>query len=72
VYETASPLQSQSVIGLLAGLHYLMRRGVEPAQLRPARLLLIFSGIATLALNAAEPVLRGDYGRAAFDAVGRA
>jgi hypothetical protein len=35
-----------------------------------ARLLLVFSGMTTLALNAAEPVSRGEYGRAAFDAVG--
>jgi hypothetical protein len=44
--------------------------GVAPGRLRSARVLLAFSGVATLTLNAAEPIVVGAYGRAAFDAVG--
>ena len=64
------PAVDLSVIGLLVGVRYLVIHGVEPSRLRSVRVLLVFSGLATLAVNAAEPVLRGDYGRAAFDAVG--
>jgi hypothetical protein len=45
-------------------------RGATTAQLRPARRLLIFASVVTLALNVAEPLVAGDYGKAAFDAVG--
>lgn len=38
--------------------------------LRSARRLLIFASMVTLALNIAEPLIAGDYGKAAFDAVG--
>lgn len=42
-----------------------------PAQrLRPARRLLLFASIVTLALNVAAPLLAGRFGRALFDAVG--
>ena len=44
--------------------------GVPRDQLRPARILLTACGMATLALNIAEPVTAGAYGRAAFDSVG--
>lgn len=37
--------------------------------LRPAR-LLIFASVVTLALNVADPLVAGEYGKAAFDAVG--
>jgi len=45
-------------------------QGAPPELLRPARRLLVFSSVVTLALNIAEPVIAGDYGKAAFDAVG--
>jgi hypothetical protein len=61
---------STSVIGLLIGVRHLALNGQSRRQLRPARLLLAFSGAATLALNVAEPVITGAHGRAAFDAVG--
>ncbi|GAB3657264.1 hypothetical protein GCM10027589_17250 [Actinocorallia lasiicapitis] len=64
------PAVDLSVIGLLVAVRYLALRGVSPNQLRQARALLVFSGLTTLALNTAEPTLRGEYGRAAFDAVG--
>ncbi len=38
--------------------------------LRSARRLLIFASMVTLALNIAEPQIVGQYGKAAFDAVG--
>jgi hypothetical protein len=38
--------------------------------LRPARRLLIFASVVTLALNMAEPLVAGEFGKAAFDAVG--
>jgi hypothetical protein len=43
---------------------------VPSAQLRPARRLLIFASVVTLALNVADPLVAGQYGKAAFDAVG--
>jgi hypothetical protein len=70
VAPLVGPAVDLSVVGLLIGLHYLALHDVSPERLRSARVLLVFSGLATLALNAAEPVLRGEYGRAAFDAVG--
>jgi hypothetical protein len=64
------PAVDLSVVGLLVGVRYLTLPGVAPRQLCAARFLLIFSGAATLALNVAEPITQGAYGRAAFDAVG--
>jgi hypothetical protein len=65
-----APAVDLSVAALLLALHQLTARGVPPCELRSARILLLFSGVATLALNAADPILRHAYGRAAFDAVG--
>ena len=39
-------------------------------QLRPARRLLMFASVVTLALNVADPLVAGEFGKAAFDAVG--
>ncbi|GAA5087535.1 hypothetical protein HNP84_010303 [Thermocatellispora tengchongensis] len=64
------PAVDLSVIGLIVGIRHLTLMGVTTAELRPARLLLAFSGLATLALNVAEPAIQGQYGKAAFDAVG--
>ena len=44
--------------------------GASPSQIRPASRLLIFCSLVTLALNTAQPIIEGHYGRAAFDAVG--
>ncbi|MFI6320996.1 hypothetical protein ACIBG8_25900 [Nonomuraea sp. NPDC050556] len=63
------PAVDLSVIGLIVGVRHLALCGVRAAELRPARLLLAFSGLATLALNIAEPIAGGLYGKAAFDAV---
>ena len=45
------------------------RRDSNPVQ-RSARRLLIFASLVTLALNIAEPLIAGHYGKAAFDAIG--
>jgi len=44
--------------------------GASPTVLRPARRLMIFASVVTLALNVAEPLVAGEIGKAAFDAVG--
>src|SRR5258707_3157600 len=65
-----APAVDLSVVALLCALHHLTVHGVAPRRFRSARVLLGFSGVATLTLNAAEPIVVGAYGRAAFDAVG--
>jgi hypothetical protein len=65
-----APAVDLSVIGLLLGIRYLTVHGASPAQLRPVRRLLIFSSAVTLALNVTDPVIAGQFGTAAFDAVG--
>jgi hypothetical protein len=57
-----------SVVALLASLQYLRAYGVDVRLIGP-RMLLAFSGLATLAMNTAHPILIGDYGQAAFYAV---
>ncbi|WP_432198619.1 DUF2637 domain-containing protein [Streptomyces sp. bgisy027] len=64
-----APMVDLSVVGLLVGLRYLSLRGVPPEQMKAATRLMHFSGLLTLALNIAEPVVAGHYGRAAIDAV---
>jgi hypothetical protein len=70
VAPLVAPAVDLSILGLLAGTRHLALHGATPEQLRPARRLLIFANVATLALNIAEPILAGDFGKAAFDAVG--
>jgi hypothetical protein len=65
-----APAVDLSVVGLLLGTRYLAVYGAPAEQLRPARRLLVFSSLVTLALNVAEPLIAGQYGKAAFDAVG--
>ncbi|MFC7966106.1 DUF2637 domain-containing protein [Streptomyces cinereoruber] len=64
-----APMVDLSVVGLLVALRYLSLRGVPPEQMKAATRLMHFSGLLTLALNIAEPVAVGHYGRAAVDAV---
>jgi hypothetical protein len=64
------PAVDLSVVGLLTGIQYTVSHGVGLDRLRPARALLAFCGLATLALNVAEPLARRDYGKAAFEVVG--
>lgn len=63
-----APAVDLTVVALLASLQYLRAQGVEGKLVGP-RLLLGFSGLATLAMNTAHPLLVGDYGQAAFYAV---
>ncbi|MFI9294352.1 DUF2637 domain-containing protein [Streptomyces gardneri] len=64
-----APMVDLSVVGLLVALRYLSLRGVPPEQMKAATRLMHFSGLLTLALNIAEPLAAGHYGRAAVDAV---
>ncbi|MDH6213143.1 SpdA protein [Streptomyces pseudovenezuelae] len=70
VAPLVAPAVDLSVLGLLLGIHYLALQGAPPAQLRPARRLLVLSSVMTLALNVTDPLLSGQPGKAAFDAVG--
>jgi hypothetical protein len=63
-----APAVDLSVVALLASMQYLRANGVDGRLLGP-RLLLVFCGLVTLALNTAHPVLSREYGRACFDAV---
>lgn len=63
-----APAVDLSVVALLASLQYLRANGVE-GRLAGPRVLLGFSGLATLAMNTAHPLLVGDYGQATFYAV---
>ncbi|WP_405804295.1 DUF2637 domain-containing protein [Streptomyces sp. NBC_01187] len=64
-----APMVDLSVTGLLVALWYLSLRGVPADQLKGATRLMHLSGLLTLALNIAEPILAGHYGRAALDTV---
>lgn len=64
-----APMVDLSVLGLLVALRYLSLRGVEAEDLKGANRLMHTSGFFTLALNIAEPVIAGHYGRACVDAV---
>ncbi|MEU8603123.1 DUF2637 domain-containing protein [Streptomyces parvulus] len=64
-----APMVDLSVVGLLVALRYLSLRGAPPEQMKAATRLMHISGLLTLALNIAEPLAAGHYGRAAVDAV---
>ncbi|MET9083782.1 DUF2637 domain-containing protein [Streptomyces sp. NPDC004237] len=64
-----APMVDLSVVGLLVALRYLSLRGLHAEQMTAATRLMHFSGMLTLALNVAEPIAAGHYGRAAVDAV---
>jgi hypothetical protein len=65
-----APAVDLTVIGCLLGAHELSRQNATRQQIRPVRRLLIFASTVTLALNIAEPLITGHYGKAAFDSVG--
>jgi hypothetical protein len=62
-----APAVDLSVVALLAAMQYLRANGAVGRLVGP-RLLLIFCGLATLALNTVRPITAGAYGRACFDA----
>jgi hypothetical protein len=70
VAPLVAPAVDLSVLGLLLGVRYLALNNAPRDQIRPARRLLILASVMTLALNVTEPLLAGEYGKAAFDAVG--
>ncbi|MDF2258433.1 SpdA protein [Streptantibioticus ferralitis] len=70
VAPLVAPAVDLSVLGLLLGTRYMALHGASREQLRPARRLLVFSSVMTLALNVADPLITDQVGKAAFDAVG--
>ncbi|MFJ7421581.1 DUF2637 domain-containing protein [Streptomyces uncialis] len=64
-----APMVDLSVVGLLVALRFLALRGVPRAELKAGTRLLHLCGLLTLALNTAEPLLAGRYGRACLDTV---
>ncbi|WP_308301026.1 MULTISPECIES: hypothetical protein [unclassified Crossiella] len=70
VAPLVAPAIDLSILGLLLGTRHLALTGASADVLRPARRLLIFASVVTLALNVADPLVAGAYGKAAFDAVG--
>ncbi|MGW6602805.1 DUF2637 domain-containing protein [Streptomyces sp. NPDC055036] len=64
-----APMVDLSVVGLLVALRFLALRGVSKVELRSGTRLLHLCGLLTLALNTAEPLLVGRYGRACLDTV---
>nr|WP_191299985.1 hypothetical protein [Lentzea cavernae] len=65
-----APAVDLSILGLVLALRHLALVDAPPDLLQPARRLLIFASTVSLALNVAEPLIDGQYGKAAFDAVG--
>ena len=70
VAPLVAPAVDLTVLGLLVGTRYLAMRGASDHQLLPARRLLLAASAITFALNIADPVCAGAWGKAAFDAVG--
>ncbi|SHI23595.1 DUF2637 domain-containing protein [Streptomyces sp. 3214.6] len=64
-----APMVDLSVVGLLVALRFLALRGVPGHDLKASTRLLHLCGLLTLALNTAEPLLTGRYGRACLDTV---
>ncbi|MDH6434811.1 hypothetical protein M2158_003288 [Streptomyces sp. SAI-144] len=64
-----APMVDLSVVGLLIALRFLALHGVPKAELKAGTRLLHLCGLLTLALNTAEPLLTGRYGRACLDTV---
>ncbi|WP_409186009.1 hypothetical protein F9C11_17885 [Amycolatopsis sp. VS8301801F10] len=70
VAPLVAPAVDLSILGLLLAVRHLALTGAPPEALRPARRLLIFASMVTLGLNVAGPLVAGEFGKAAFDAVG--
>ncbi|APU39281.1 DUF2637 domain-containing protein [Streptomyces sp. TN58] len=64
-----APMVDLSVVGLLVALRFLALHGVPAHELKAGTRLLHLCGVLTLALNTAEPLLTGHYGRACLDTV---
>ncbi|OLZ60703.1 hypothetical protein [Amycolatopsis keratiniphila] len=70
VAPLVAPAVDLTVLGLLVGTRHLALSGASDDVLRPARRLLLAASVVTLLLNVADPVCAGQWGKAAFDAVG--
>src|ERR1043165_3577505 len=70
VAPLVAPAVDLSILGLLLGNRHLVVQGAELVSLRGVRRLLIFASFVTLALNVADPLIKGHFGKATFDAVG--
>ncbi|MEU3765284.1 hypothetical protein AB0E55_09525 [Amycolatopsis keratiniphila] len=70
VAPLVAPAVDLTVLGLLVGTRHLALAGASDEVLRPARHLLLAASVVTLLLNVADPVCAGQWGKAAFDAVG--
>ncbi len=70
VAPLVAPAVDLTVVGLLLATRYLTSRGADQTVIRPARRLLFGASAVTLVLNVADPLVAGQWGRAAFDAVG--
>lgn len=70
VAPLVAPAVDLSILGLLLAIRRLVLDGADHSLIAPARRLLVFASLMTLALNVAEPLIKREYGRAAFDAVG--
>ncbi|WP_275293578.1 hypothetical protein [Amycolatopsis sp. La24] len=70
VAPLVAPAVDLSILGLLLAVRHLALAGASPEVLRPARRLLVFASAVTLALNVAEPLASGQFGKGAFDSVG--
>lgn len=64
-----APMVDLSVVGLLVALRFLALRGIPKVELKAGTRLLHLCGLLTLAMNTAEPLLTGRYGRACLDTV---
>ncbi|WP_079406603.1 DUF2637 domain-containing protein [Streptomyces sp. 3211] len=64
-----APMVDLSVVGLLVALRFMALSGVPAHELKAGTRLLHHCGVLTLALNTAEPLLTGHYGRACLDTV---
>jgi hypothetical protein len=70
VAPLVAPAIDLSVLALLLATRHLALNGASVDELRQARRLLLFASLVTLALNVADPLLAGEWGKAAFDSVG--
>lgn len=60
VAPLVAPAVDLSILGLILGTRHLALKGASADLLRPARRLLIFASVVTLALNVADPVVAGE------------
>ncbi|SEP48457.1 hypothetical protein [Amycolatopsis saalfeldensis] len=70
VAPLVAPAVDLTVLGLLVGTRHLALSGASDEVQRPARHLLLAASAVTLLLNVADSVCAGQWGKAAFDAVG--